>query len=217
MRVSKIIVLLSAVLLLLGTTSCIDFLNEIKINKDKSGTVFLGLEMNAIAGLMITESDKVSPKIKEYIIHFPSESAELIKNIEGITNIESFTQPAQGRIGISFNFKNQKALNKAYYKLLEMDYKWYSPSFVIIKKHKVKIRNATPYIKDYYETYGDNLGDNSVVNYLHYKTVVHVPNSISKFNEESGSISQDKRVFITRISGKEILELDANSGFSFKY
>ena len=217
MRISKIIVLLSAVFLLLGTTSCIDFLNEIKINKDKSGSVFIGIEMNAIAGLMITESDKVSPKIKEYIIHFPSESEILIQGIDGISNIESYTQPAQGRIGIGFSFKNQKALNKAYYKLLEMDYKWYSPNIVVIKKHKVKVRNATPYIKDYYDNYADSFEDNSIIKYLHYKTVIHVPSSINSFNIERGNLSQDKKVFINRISGKEILELDANSGFSFKY
>ena len=217
MRISKLIILFSALSLLFGTTSCIDFLNEIRINKDKSGSVFIGLEMNAIAGLMITESDKVSPKIKEYIIHFPSESEKLIQGIDGISDIESYTQPAQGRIGIGFKFKNQKALNKAYYKLLEMDYKWYSPKLVIIKKHKIKVRNATPYIKDYYSEYNDSFEDKTIVNYLHYKTVIHVPNSINKFNIERGSLSSDKKVFSNRISGKEILELDANSGFSFKY
>jgi len=217
MKLSRVIVLLSAIFLMLGTTSCIDFLNEIKINKDKSGSVFLGLEMNAIAGLMITESDKVSPKIKEYIIHFPSESAKLLQDVEGISDIESFTQPAQGRIGIGFNFENQKALNMAYYKLLEMDYKWYSPNMVIIKKHKVKVRNATPYIQEYYGEFDDDFEDNTIVNYLHYRTVIHVPNSINSFNIERGSLSQDKKVFSNRISGKEILKLDANSGFSFKY
>jgi len=217
MKLSKIPILISAVFLLFATTSCIDFLNEIKINKDKSGSVFLGIEMNAIAGLMITESDKVSPKIKEYIIHFPSESAKLLKDIKGISNVESYTQPAQGRIGIGFNFTNQKALNKAYYRLLEMDYKWYSPNMVIIRKHKIKIRNATPYIKEYYREFEDSFEDNTIVNYLHYKTVIHVPNSINQNSIEIGSLSTDKKVFSNRISGKEILELDANSGFSFKY
>jgi len=217
MKFSKLLIVFSAILLLFGTSSCVDFLNEIKVNKDKSGSVFIGLEMNAIAGLVIMESDKVSPKIKEYIIHFPTETEKLLTGIDGISNIESFTQPAQGRIGVGFDFENQKALNKAYYKLLEMDYKWYSPNIVVIRKHKVKVRNATPYIKDYYDAYGDNIGDNSIVNYLHYKTVIHVPNSINSFNIERGSLSQNKSVFTNRISGKEILELDVNSGFSFKY
>ena len=217
MRISKIIVVLSTIFLLLGTTSCIDFLNEIKINKDKSGTVFLGIEMNAIAGLMITESDKVSPKIKEYIIHFPSESAKLLQDVKGISNIESYTQPAQGRIGIGFNFKNQKALNEAYYKLFEMDYKWYSPNMVIIRKHKIKLRNATPYIKEYYGEIKDSFEDYTIVNYLHYKTIIHVPNSINNFSIERGSLSQDKKIFSNRTSGKEIIELNVNSGFSFRY
>ncbi len=217
MSFSRVLATLGIIFLLFASTSCIDFLNEIKINKDKSGSVFIGLEMNAIAGLMLSESDKISPKIKEYIIHFPSESEVLIHNIDGITNIESYTKPAQGRIGIGFNFNSQRALNKAYYKLLELDYKWYSPNLVVIRNHKIKVRNATPYIKDYYNEYGNNIEDNSIINYLHYKTVIHLPNPIITLTDQQASLSTDKMVFSTRISAKEIIEVEANSGFSLKY
>ncbi len=206
-----------AIVLMLGLTSCIDLLNEITINKDKSGTAFVGIKVNGIAGLINLDNDLLDKDVKNSIVRFPSQSASRIEGIEGISKVETYTKLVQGKLGVQFNFKNQKALNQAYYSLLGEEKKWFYPKMVKVSTHKVKIRNMSPFIKRYFEENDNLLSDNDLLKYLNYTTVIHLPSKVKDDSFNKGKLSKDGKTLSYSINMKKILEEDAACGNSMKY
>lgn len=206
-----------AVVLMLGLTSCIDLLNEITINKDKSGTAFVGIKVNGIAGLINLDNDLLDKDVKNSIVRFPSQSASRIEGIEGISKIETYTKLVQGKLGVQFNFKNQKALNQAYYSLLGEEKKWFYPKMVKVSAHKVKIRNMSPFIKRYFEENDNLLSDNDLLKYLNFTTIIHLPSKVKDDSFKKGKLSKDGQTLSYSINMKKILEENAACGNSMKY
>jgi hypothetical protein len=206
-----------AIVLMLGMTSCIDLLNELTINKDKSGIAFIGIKVNALAGLINMDSDLIDKDVKNSVILFPSQSEARLKGVSGISDIKTFTKISRGKLGIQFKFINQKALNNAYYALLGEDKKWYYPKMLKISNHKVKVHNVSPYIKRYFEQNESILSDGDLLKYLKFTTIIHTPNEIKANSFAKGKLSSDRKTLSYSISMKKILDDKESCGNKLKY
>ena len=171
-------------------TSCIDLMHEITINKDKSGEVFIGFESMALGGLINIDNQYVDEELKKLIINFPIKALNKLKEIEGISKLKAHTQLKTGRIGIQFHFNNPKTLNKAYYALGQMDKKWFYPQIVKINKHRIKIRNITPFVLKKIEEKDKSLLNNELANYVNIKTIIHLPSEVKPTSIKKGKLNK---------------------------
>lgn len=208
-----------ALILLIAFTasSCINLLNEIKINADKTGTSFIGIEFGALSNFLDLDSDKLDPNIKSNVLDFPNIAKDKLQNIKGISSIKTLGVLSSGRIGIEFHFKNMQALNKAYYSLLDMDKKWFYPKLIKIKKHKIKLRDISNHIKSFVEDNNDNPENSKFINYLNFSTKINVPTKITTAKIGQGTIKNNGRTFINNTSLKSIMSNNAHTGVNFKY
>ena len=204
-------------LLAFTASSCINLLNEIKINSDKSGTSFIGIEFGALSAFMDLDSKELDPNIKSNVVNFPNIAKDKLQNIKGISNIKTLGVLSSGRIGIAFDFKNMRALNKAYYSLLDKNKKWFYPNIIKIKNHKVKLKNISSQIKSLVEDNNDNPKNAKFINYLNFRTKIIVPTKISSAKIGQGTISNNGKTFINNTSLRAIMNDNAHTGVSFNY
>ena len=208
-----------ALILLLAftTSSCINLLNEIRINSDKSGSSFIGIEFGALSNFLDLDSDKIDPNIKSNVVNFPNIAKEKLQDIKGISNIKTLGVLSSGRIGIEFDFKNMKSLNKAYYALLNKPKKWFYPDLIKIKSHKVKLKDISSQIKSFVEDNNDNPENTKFINYLNFRTQVIVPTKITSAKIGNGTIRNNGKTFINNTSLKSIMSDNAHTGVIFNY
>lgn len=203
--------------LLLSMASCIELLNVVNINADKSGMAFIGLQVSAIGSLISLSGENLDEETKNSMLTFPSQAASQLSTISGIHNIKTYTKMAQGKIGVEFDFDNAKALNKAYYKLLGKDRKWYFPNLIRINNHKVKTRNITPYIKHYFDSNESMLIETDLLKYMKYTTVISAPEPIKEGSFKRGDLSNNKKDLKYSIPMKNILNESTSTASRFKY
>ncbi|RLD66732.1 MAG: hypothetical protein DRI84_04175 [Bacteroidetes bacterium] len=208
---------LFAILLGLGLSSCIDILDEIKLNDDKSGSVFIGIESEMLGSIMNMAKDKIQPKTMEGLESLPIKSKEKIVDIKGVSNVKAFNQINKGRLGISFDFANPKALNSAYYALVDMKKAWYQPNIIKIGKHKISRRDLSPQLVKQIESENPELKNSEFLKYLNMKTVVRLPSiSISIEEGEGKELKNTKKVAI-RYTFTEILEETRSTAYRIRF
>ncbi|OYT12279.1 MAG: hypothetical protein B6I18_01115 [Bacteroidetes bacterium 4572_112] len=206
-----------SVLLLLFTSSCITIINRVKVNEDKSGTAFIGVELNLFAQFKNLSSDNISVDEKNTILSFPEVAKQKLNGINGISNIKTYGVVNFGRFGIEFNFANSKALNKAYYRLMDEEYKWYYPNFINIKNRKLIVKNISPYIKTYIEENDEEFISSNIIKFVNVATVIELPRKIKASQIDNGSISSNERIFTNITPLKDIMEQEVSIGFKLKY
>jgi len=208
--------LVLTIILSLSFTSCIDIIEEITINKDKSGKVYIRVSAGMLGSMLSMASAYVDTDIITEVKTFPQKKAKELKKIKGISKVKAVNKLSSGIVGIKFNFNNNKALNKAYYKLLDQEKKWYYPSIVKVKKHKLKKRNLAPIIRNYVKKNQAAFKDVDVLKKINYKVVYNFPAEVKKVKNSKSKIIKKKRV-IQKHSIHAILNSDVNIGNKIKY
>ncbi len=212
-KISRFIIFITLFLL----TSCVDILNVVNINSDKSGTAFVGIQVNAISSLINLSGEDLQDEIKNSVVSFPSQAAADLSTISGIHNIKTYTTLALGKIGVEFEFDNPRALNKAYYKLLGKEKKFYYPKLISITRNKVKVKNITPYINYYFNNNESMLTKSDLLKYLKYTTLIKVPRNIKEGSFQHGNLSNNKKELRYSIPMKRIIDESASTSNELKY
>lgn len=201
----------------LSLTSCIELLEEISVNEDKSGYVFIGIESKLLGSLLGMAKDQVDPSVIAEIEKFPNESKEKLSKVKGITKINSFDQLNSGRIGFSFHFDKPSSLNQAYYALFDMEKKIYNPNIVSISKHKVKRRNLTPQLVEQIDIEKPGFKDADYIKYLNYKIVVKVPSTTKSIENGNLTNSVGSKKVIMKYSATAILKDEKSTAFKIRF
>ena len=211
------IVWLFALLLSLGLTSCIDIIDEINLNADKSGTVFIGLESKMLTSIMRIAEEKSDTSTINQFLNFPSQSADRLKNIKGVHEINAYDIISKGRVGIGFSFDNPKALNKAYYALLDMKKAWYQPNIIKIRKHRIIRMNFTPQLVKQIEQESPDLMDFEFLEYFNVKTVLKLPNNIKEVECADDLRVIDNKEVAIRYSFSEVLKEKKSTAYKIRF
>jgi hypothetical protein len=159
----------------------------------------------------------MDPNAIEFLEEFPNNSKDKLKDLKGIQNVKSFSQVSEGRIGISFDFVNAKALNQAYYALLDMEKTWYSPNIVKIGKHKISRRDLTPQLVKELNKSMPKLKESEYLKFFNLKSIVRLP-SISKsivYGEKQ--TLNNKKDIMMRYSFDEILNKEKSTAYKIKF
>ncbi len=169
-------------LLILGFSfnSCVELVEEIKINKDLSGEYHLYLKHDGLGFLFNSFGQNIDLKGLD-------NGLEKLKQQEGITKLRTDINPKKGRFSLQFNFSDYKSLNQAFYGALGVKKQFYHKNFLKVNQRKIKRPNLTPYLVKYAESQGllEQLPSEKILDYISYRYRIISPKKIESAKPES--------------------------------
>ncbi|MCK5776503.1 MAG: hypothetical protein KAH25_10010 [Bacteroidales bacterium] len=211
----KYSILLIAFILTLSFTSCIDLVEEISVNKNKSGHYNLGVQADGLAGLISLNSQQFEvPAIKEL-----DEKISILKQQAGISNVKKDFKANSFFFNLSFDFEDEKSLNNAMYTLAEVEPSIFIKKFLKIKNHKIIRPNLNTYLQILIQQQGllDDLPSKDVLNYINYKLVINTPSEIKRINGKNAVVMANKTTAISSFSFKDLVMNNPNISLKVKY
>ncbi len=210
----KIFLFLIPLFLLSG---CIDIVEEITINPDKSGTVTFSMDMGMLGGYAMNLGESyMQGTLLEQIKNLPATATALLKNVDGLSNIKSVTNK-DGLYSVSFDFKNDKDLNQALYTLFDAKKPFFAPNYMKIKKHKIVKKNYAPVLRLFLKKYKDQIKDASILKLINYKTIFNLPAEVKKNSNNKFTLSTDNKTLEFKCSIEDLLSTNVNIGNKIRY
>jgi hypothetical protein len=198
-------------------SGCIDIVEEITINPDKSGTVTFSMDMGSLGGMAMNMGESyMQGTLLDNIKTLPETVAGQLKDIKGLSNITTKTNQ-NGMYSVSFDFASEKDLNNALYKLLDVKKPFFAPNYLRIKKHKIIKKNYAPVLKLFLKKYEPQLKDASILKLLTYKSVINLPAEAKKYSNKTSTLSGDKKTLEYKCTIEDLLTKDVNIGNKIRY
>ena len=211
----KIALFIFPLLFLFG--GCIDIVEELTINPDKSGNVSIYVDLGTLGGFAMNLGESyMEGTMLEQIRKMPETAAELLKNVEGISNIKPVTNK-KGMYALSFGFKNAKQLNAAIYKMFDLKKKFFAPNYIRITKNKLVKKNYAPLLGLVISKYKDKIKQTSALDYISYKSIIHLPKTVKRFSNRQATLLSDKKTLTYTCPITELLTSNVNVGNKIKY
>lgn len=214
MRKSLIITLFA--IITLSISSCIELEEALIVHSDLSGKLSYSLGINKASGLLGLISglaDKsFESQLKEEVLVWVS----LLQKQPGISDVQYNIDPKKGDYYLSFEFNDQRHLNKALYEMTGNRKTFFSPSYLKIKKHRVKKFNISPYVKKYLKRESLEI-DPSFNSYITYISTIHTPTSTKSVSAGNFSLNTDKTIVSQRFEIADVLNNHVSTGIVIKY
>ena len=196
-------------------TGCIEIVEEISVNKNKSGSVIYRIEtneagffLNNLSGLFdISVEDQVRKEAQKFINKLQSQP--------GISNISYNLNSRSGDYYLQFDFSDHKQFNNAIYAMSGNKKTMFTPSYFKISKNRFKKINFSPWLKRYMEKEEIEFPSPMMTEMITYTSVINLPKTIKKAKPSSVKISDTQA--IQKISFSEIIDGKANTGMRIKY
>jgi len=216
-RLRKIILIFGIAILSFSMQSCIEIVEEVAVNEDKSGSFSLSVGLNganSLFGLIgsfveLPELDGIEREI-EIIVN-------KLKAQEGISNVRFSKIKSGGNYALSFDFMDSKSLNKALYAVNNEEKKFFQPSFYKITGSKYQRKNITNWAKMLLEKEKDNLPDEAIFELMEYEAIVHIPSPATRVKADDAKLSSDKKTVSTRNFISDILDERIDTGMKVKF
>ena len=204
-------------LLIFLFSGCVEIVEEITVNPDKSGTICFYIDLGALGGLAMNMGDKyMQGTLMEQLKTIPAKSASILKEVKGLKNIKSLTNK-NGLYKVSFDFENPKQLNDAIYNLLGQKKRWYEPKYMKIGSKKLVKKNYAPVLRMFANKYKTQMKDKSLMKTVSYKTIFHLPDEVKNFSNKKSIISADKKKLEFSCSAEELLMTNISLRNKIKY
>jgi len=198
-------------------SGCIEIVEEVTINPDKSGTVSFNMDLGTLGGLAINMGEKyMQSSMLNQIKNLPETVAGILKGVDGLSNVKPVSNK-KGLYSISFDFKNAKQLNAAIYKLFDVKKKFFEPDYLRLNKRKFVKKNYAPALRLIVNKYQDQLKDKSILKIVSYKSVFHFPKEVKNFSNKNYTLSSDKKTLEFKCTLDELLSEKTNIGSKVKY
>lgn len=221
----------------LSLTSCIDFLEEITINKDGSGSFFMEMNMEKAMeklAAMMPEDKQAEMKekglLKEDDVH---EMDSLSQVINGRAGINNFKFKNEGLIvQFSFDFDNIEQAYGAMETMFNNEGEPAGPGIGNITNSEMRIEqngkkslfNRLTSEEAIAETSEeedpmDNMGAmmESMMEGGTYESIIHFPSKVKISGNKAASLSDDKKTVIIRADLQELLNDQTVGDFKAKY
>lgn len=209
--------LIPIVAILLSLSSCIEVIEEIHINKDKSGKLSYRLESSQIGFLMkkfsglfeVSYEDQLKGKVEELSI--------LLDLQEGINNVEFNSNPNSMDYELSCEFSDSKTLNTALYKVFGYKKTILTPNYLKISKSSIKKTNFSPMLKKYLEEEGIEIPSNYLSEVIYFKSYIHLPKEVKKVKGSGLEIPMAENLVTQTFKLTDVIENKVNVGIKIKY
>lgn len=205
------------VVILLTFSSCIEIIEEIHINDNKSGSLSYRLESSQIGFLMNNLSKVFNATIEEQLQEKVKEIAILLKQQEGIYNVDITIDPNSMDYELYCEFADSKKLNTALYKVFGYKKTILTPSYIKVTNHKVKKINFSPMLKDYLEDEEIKIPSEYLSGLIYFKSSVYLPKKVKNAKGSQVEIIDDKNLVNQTFKLMDVIENKVNVGIKIKY
>ncbi|MCD4695655.1 MAG: hypothetical protein K8S16_05370 [Bacteroidales bacterium] len=203
--------------LLLFFSSCLEIVEKVTVNENKSGKISYTLKTNESGSLLNLLSGLFDASIEDQVI---TETNKLIGQLQGqpgISNIHFSTQSKNGLFALSFEFDNTKYLNRALYKMSGSKKTIFTPGYMKISRHKFKKINFSPWLKMYFEKENTELPDPYIISMISFSSVIEFPGKIKKIQPKTLKAGPENKSVSKTYYLLNILEEKTNTGIRVKY
>ena len=174
------------ILVSLSFTSCIELIEEMHINADKSGTWEVRLEAMGLQALLGSVGQYLDEDMVEDWKSIPEGSVKKVEKIKGISGVE-VSKAGAFIIGLKFQYKNQRALNKAIYALAGVKKRFFYPKLYKVKSHTFKKLDIGKIVHKKLSEEMATMENKSWMEYVSLKSVYHLPSDQIEVKSSKGS------------------------------
>jgi len=207
-------ILLFSVTALFFLQSCVEIVEEITVNNDRSGKITLSVNIGKQNGLFGLISQFADLSFMDEIEDEVGKTISVLKQQKGISNV---VFEKGNKMRLSFDFDNHKNLNKALYAVSGNEKTIFNPAIYKVKNHSFIKKNITTWAKLMMEANKDEMPDEIVFDMIEITTIVHLPEPIIKTSGEGSKVSKDKRTVTTSHFISEILEENINTKMKVRF
>ncbi|NOX46495.1 MAG: hypothetical protein GXO89_05900 [Chlorobi bacterium] len=204
-------------ILVFSLTSCIEIVEEISINENKSGNISIKIETGNSGLLLNIVNNLLGNSYEDQIKAELTKIAGKLKNEKGIENVDFNINDGEGEYGISCDFSSTADLNRALYKAFGYKKPFFAPGYIKAGRHKLKKKNISPYIEQYLEDKKITIPDNYIVDMIDYKCIYHLPKGIKSVSNDKAEISKDSKTATIEFPVKEVLKNKVNTGIKIRF
>jgi hypothetical protein len=201
-------------ILILGSSGCIEIGEELSVNADRSGTYSLKVDAGQLAGLLLLSGVAGEEEIGEGILMI-REAGHRIKGARGISNLRLDTLIGDGSIGLSFDFSDPARFNQALYLLGETEKKFYYPSLYKIGSRSVKRRNIAPIVRSQIRKDYPELMENEFLGKIELVSTCRLSGELKSASGHQLRQSVQEARFSWNM--KELLHTDLGLGYKLRY
>ncbi len=204
-------------ILVFSLTSCIEIVEEININKDKSGNISIKIESDNAGLILNIVNNLVGNSYEDEVKAELNKIASKLTNQKGINNVKINLNERNGQYGISCDFENPEDLNQALYKSFGYKKTIFSPGYIKAGRHKLKKMNITPYVKKYLEKEDIAIPDGYIIDLIDYKCIYHFPDEIKSISNKNAIITNNSKTATIEFPIEKVLDNKVNTGIKIRY
>lgn len=188
------------IIMALSLNSCIELVEEIKINSDNSGNYHFYLNHNGLG--MVLNLFPLELNLERY-----EQKLRAIEKTEGVSNFKMDINPRKAKFSIQFDFENDKTLNRAFYSAANVKKRFSYKNFQKISNSKIKRPNLTPYLIYYIDKHNilDEIPNQNWLKYISYRYRIISHSEIHKTNPQNSAINDKLYVYTQLYKVEDIL------------
>ncbi len=192
---------------------CIEIVERIDVNEDRSGSINLSvnvLQGNLFWGLIQLGGDlEVLDNIEDY--------ARMAKNSlsqsEGIHNVKITRDNKKGMVGLSFDFDNHHQLNRSLYEVAGQKKTIFNPYVYKVNARSFKKKNMTSLIRLLLEEEELEV----IPAFINYTTEINLPRPAKSISDSKATLHRNNQTIKVRGNLADILENKTNTGIKVRY
>ena len=207
-------ILLFSITALLLLQSCVEIVEEITVNNDRSGKVALSVKIGKGNGLFGLISQFADLSFMDEIEDEAGKTVSVLKQQKGISNV---VFEGGRKMQLSFDFDNHKNLNKALYAVSGNEKTMFNPAIYKLRRNSFVKNNMTTWGKLMLEANKDKMPDEVVFDLVQITTIVHLPEPVKRTSGEGIAVSKDRRTATTSHFVSEILEENISTKMKVKF
>jgi len=197
--------------------SCIELTEEVIVNKDRSGSLGFSLGINSSGSIMGLINQFADNSYMDDIDDEVQKVVSQLKQQPGISNVKFNKENSGKLLKLSFDFSDDKSLNKALYALAGEKKTFYKPAIYKVRTHRFVRKNLTEWAKDLMEEEKENIPDDLVFSFIKVKTKVQLPKPVRSVSVKNALVSKDKKTVTLSNGLSDILETNQSTGFSIRF
>ena len=207
-------ILLFSVTALFFLQSCVEIVEEITVNNDRSGKIALSVNIGKQNGLFGLISQFADLSFMDEIENEVGKTISVLKQQKGISNV---VFEKGNKMRLSFDFDNHKNLNKALYAVSGNEKTIFNPAIYKLRKNSFVKNNMTTWAKLMMEANKDEMPDEIVFDMIEITTIVHLPEPIIYTSGVGVKVSKDLRTVTSSHFVSEILEENISTKMKVRF
>ena len=205
------------VVILFSLSSCIEVIEEVHINKDKSGSLSYRIESNQVGFLLNKIASFIDNSFEDQFKEKVEEIADKLKQKDGIEHVEFTMDPNSMDYELNCKFSDPKKLNKAVYEIFGYKKTILSPSYLKVSNNTVKKINFSPRLKKYLEKEGIEIPSEYLTDVIYFKSYIYLPQKVKKAKGSQVNILNEKYKVEQKFKLTDVIENKVNVGVKIRY